>query len=260
VALVYNDGTRSVEDMYSTVQGCDADMRYHEERADFSVSNSSRIKVTYLDGHVRIAIDARSMGVWDECTDIVLPLPMDWSQSAHIAATASTGDLADNHDILALATYTAHDDVHGYIKDQEVARDALPVEQKHRDQISRMDEHINNLKKDMEFKLEAVNTKLTEAITKLRSQEDDAEKRIEALEEKLASMVTKSVENRLDAQRENILEAVSYTVGDMEGKVKDAIAGGGGWQLPFGILLVLMAGIVFLAYQKYEKLRKSHLL
>merc|ERR1711871_1319155 len=45
VALVWNDGSRSVDDM-----------RYYEKRADFSVSNSSRIKVTYIDDHIKIMI------------------------------------------------------------------------------------------------------------------------------------------------------------------------------------------------------------
>ena len=36
--------------MMSTAVGCDASVRYHEGRADFSVMHASRAKVTYKEG------------------------------------------------------------------------------------------------------------------------------------------------------------------------------------------------------------------
>jgi hypothetical protein len=39
-----------------------------------------------------------------------------------------------------------------------------------------------------------------------------------------------------------------------------AAAGGGGWKIPFAILVVLVAIVVFFGYSKYQEMRKSHLL
>merc|ERR1711871_1574491 len=226
VALVYNDGSRSVDDMYSTVVGCDADMRYFEKRADFSVSNSSRIKVTFLDAHVKIMIDARSTGTWVDCADIPnLPLPAHWSRSAYVAMTASTGDLADNHDVLGLSTFTAHNDVDGQIKDYEVAFRARPLEEK---------------------------------------QEQESEKRIADLEDRIRAMVASHVDYKLDEHKESISQAVTSTVSNVESKIKDVVAssstGGSGWFWPFMFLCVIIAVICFFVYRKYQELRKDHLL
>jgi len=266
VALVYNDGSRSVDDMYSTVVGCDADMRYFEKRADFSVSNSSRIKVTFLDDHVKIMIDARASGTWVDCADIPnLPLPAHWSRSAYVAMTASTGDLADNHDVLGLSTYTAHNDVDGQIKDYEVAFRARPLDEQHEDQGTILKEEIKGLKKEMEFKLESFNDGLKHSLQKLEKQEQDSEKRIADLEERIRTMVASHVDYKLDEHKETISQAVSSTVSNVESKIKDVVAasgasGGSGWFWPFMFLCVVIGVLCFFVYRKYQELRKDHLL
>ena len=35
-----------------------------------------------------------------------IPLPDNWSRRAHLGLTASTGQLADNHDVVSLSTYS----------------------------------------------------------------------------------------------------------------------------------------------------------
>lgn len=51
-------------------------------------------------------VDARDTGDWIECVNLQnLSLPSDWLKDAHIGITATTGQLADNHDVLSLVAY-----------------------------------------------------------------------------------------------------------------------------------------------------------
>ena len=93
--------------MIEDVQGCAMNMRYHSERADFTIKDSSRAKIEITpENGLIINIDARNTGEWTECVTIPnLPLPAEWTRAAHIGITASTGQLADNHDVISFITY-----------------------------------------------------------------------------------------------------------------------------------------------------------
>jgi mannose-binding lectin 2 len=55
---------------------------------------------------LELQIDARNTGEWTKCVTLNnLRLPVGWLEHAHIGLTASTGQLADNHDVISLATY-----------------------------------------------------------------------------------------------------------------------------------------------------------
>ena len=88
--------------------GCDASVRYHENRGDFSVDRSSRVRLAVAAGTATLAVDAANDGTWVECAAVALPPALDgaWLRRAHVGVTASTGQLADNHDVLALAVRT----------------------------------------------------------------------------------------------------------------------------------------------------------
>ena len=45
VTVLVNDGDKTFELMTDDIQGCNTNVRYHSERADFSVSDSSRAKI-----------------------------------------------------------------------------------------------------------------------------------------------------------------------------------------------------------------------
>ena len=52
-------------------------------------------------------IDAANTGEWESCVKVDdLRLPDNWAAKAYIGLTATTGALADNHDILSLKTYS----------------------------------------------------------------------------------------------------------------------------------------------------------
>jgi mannose-binding lectin 2 len=96
ISIVYNDGEKTAEFMMEKKEGCDAHIRYHEERGDFSVHSLSRAKVVLQEGRkVTVMVDAKNEGDFVECASMELPksLNENWAKSAHIGVTASTGQL-----------------------------------------------------------------------------------------------------------------------------------------------------------------------
>eukprot|EP01036_Dinobryon_divergens_P003926 gene3926-5188_t len=45
VTVLVNDGEKTYEMMTTDVQGCNANFRYHSERADFAVTDATRVKI-----------------------------------------------------------------------------------------------------------------------------------------------------------------------------------------------------------------------
>lgn len=108
VALFVNDGTKSLDQLNDEPKvGCMAPgIRYHEGNAAFSASlNMSRAKIQYKDNYVAILVDATNTGDWVHCYGGHVNLPDSWVDNARIGITASTGGLADNHDVIAIKVY-----------------------------------------------------------------------------------------------------------------------------------------------------------
>jgi hypothetical protein len=57
-----------------------------------------------------VAIDARNDGTFVDCAVAQLPASLgeEWAKSAHLGVSASTGQLADNHDVLSLVPQPSH--------------------------------------------------------------------------------------------------------------------------------------------------------
>lgn len=108
VTLFVNDGSKSLDQLNDEKKvGCMAPgIRYHERNAGFSPSlNMSRAKIQYKDNYVAILVDAKNTGDWVHCYGGHVNLGANWVDDATIGLTASTGGLADNHDIIALKVY-----------------------------------------------------------------------------------------------------------------------------------------------------------
>ena len=110
VMLVYNTGKESSEAVFAQkrVRGCDGEFRYHNKRADFSVDAATRARVV-VDAEaktVAVSMDWKNTGAWAECATLdISDLYDGWLKEAHVGLTASTGQLADNHDVLSFAAY-----------------------------------------------------------------------------------------------------------------------------------------------------------
>ena len=67
VTIVTNDGKGTQETMLQAAVGCNAKVRYHEARADFSIESSSRARVVVEGTQLKVQMDASSSGAWTDC-------------------------------------------------------------------------------------------------------------------------------------------------------------------------------------------------
>jgi lectin, mannose-binding 2 len=86
--------------------GCDSEFRYWEGLVDFSARNYSGARISFRNNRVSVFMDPRGTEQWTECfRDAPVAAPAGWwEQGIHLGIAASTGDLADNHDVLSLVT------------------------------------------------------------------------------------------------------------------------------------------------------------
>ena len=116
ILVVSNDGTMNKAAPHGGTNdpnpsGCDDDFsefRYWEGRDDFSVYNHSVARIVFRNNQVSVYIDSRATGTWSSCVkDVPVVAPAGWhreNNGAYLGIIATTGDLADNHDILSLQT------------------------------------------------------------------------------------------------------------------------------------------------------------
>jgi len=188
VALLVNDGTKTVDDMYEVVQGCDAAVRVWEQRADFDVSKAARAKVEIVGREVRVQVDEKEDGNWEECIRTTLPdtIPEAWLKSAHVGVTASTGQLADNHDVLSLQSFSELEKarLHERMEDEKTFFEtdpAAPVDER----LSLVEETLNQIlsrldvnEHALEHKIVGVEDHIKSIVMKIETREDQAEVRL----------------------------------------------------------------------------------
>jgi mannose-binding lectin 2 len=272
ISIVYNDGDKTQAFMIEKKQGCDANIRYHEERGDFSVSSSSRAKVVVMDGtSVSVLIDAKNDGNFAQCASMELPLAKDWSQNAYVGVSASTGQLADNHDVLSLVTYSdigAHEHAlavkaatpafaRGYGMSEERF-------ERLEDTVATLLDKLEFLEHHLEHELAAVDDHTKVTVEKLKARESTSEGRLDDLEKKIKESLGKDVTSKILSMSASIDQKVAEKIATVEAQVgasiKGAVSGVGGWKLPFFVLFAMMAASVFGLYQWYQKLKKTHML
>ena len=293
VTILVNNGERSTEDMLERVMGCNVNVRYHNERADFSAKDASRAQVTFTEDSLKVMIDARNTGDWVECADIHhgdLGLSPGWLADAYIGITASTGQLADNHDILSLETDAdpskEHEIVHGREeKHHFVADSGSGIETR----LSALETTIDNLLGKLEtielhteLEMASIDDKIGNILGKLAAREDVSEKRIDDLEsiisDKVHEKVHGAVQDKLSAHEARQDQRIMKTIGTLNEKmdakvesiegVKELIdkaaesaqSNNGGWKIPFLILCLIVFGAAMGAWRFYNNLQKKHFL
>lgn len=290
VAVVVNDGSGPLKlDSGVEPAGCDGDFRYHEKRDDFNVHIRSSATITFNKGKLSIRLDARGTGEYKECvTDYEIPIPGDdWYKTSYLGLTASTGQLADNHDIIAFVT------AQGNEQSPEGLEISVPAVASGNDQVDAaiktalgkvdlsMDSKMQDFRHEIEHDLAAIQDSLQNTIKKMQEKEQENLERIEALEarmsERLSSKVGDAVEGRLKALEGKFSESLDARMDEnlkrqlpgLTDRVKADVGaelgnngggGGGGWVIPFIILLLIVLGMAGFGYNKYRDFKKSHLL
>mmetsp|Transcript_44902 Transcript_44902/g.123052 ORF Transcript_44902/g.123052 Transcript_44902/m.123052 type:complete len:368 (-) Transcript_44902:860-1963(-) len=208
VSVIVNDGESSTELMMDKLEGCDASIRYHEDRADFSVESMSRAKVIVTGKRLVVQIDGKNDGQFKDCAVVDLPFAMDWAKSAHIGVTASTGQLADNHDVISLTTFSdlvKHEQSEALVLSTPSFEkgDGISQERFERieDTMSKILDKLEYLEHHTEHELMAVEDHIKVSTSKLQAQEAISEGRIDELETKVVSNINGGIEKRRKSRR-----------------------------------------------------------
>ena len=71
------------------------------------VDSASSIRISYdsTTNHIKVDFDEKNQGRYISCIDETVVFPADWWKNVYVGVSASTGDLADNHDLLEVTTY-----------------------------------------------------------------------------------------------------------------------------------------------------------
>ena len=69
-----------------------------------------KIGYSAASGTVTVSIDEKNTGDFHQCVSEHINLSPNWWQNAYIGVSAATGQLADNHDILAIETVVGESD------------------------------------------------------------------------------------------------------------------------------------------------------
>lgn len=281
VTVLVNDGTRSYELMTQDVQGCNANFRYHADRADFSVTDATRAKIVVNDNSLEVYIDPQNSGEWTPCVNIsTLGLPSNWARSAHLGISASTGQLADNHDILSLKT-DSDAAVLDAVETEEMNKPlfALNNQLSLEYQLKSLEKSVNDLMKlhetldhHVEHEFAAVADNIKNLIGKLEKREDKSESRLENLEALIKQAVDGTLDKRLtslelqmkgsvERKMSNIESSLDRKMSNMESKASNIVnSNAGSWKIPFLILLIVLAAGGVGLYMGYRNLLKKHLL
>lgn len=103
--------------------------------SDAQVDNYAVVKIGYsaTTGMVRVAIDEKNTGNFHICINERVDLDANWWRKAYIGISATTGQLADNHDILSVETVEGEGNPDNVqvtrSEDREMASDSRALQQ-----------------------------------------------------------------------------------------------------------------------------------
>jgi hypothetical protein len=134
-----------------------------------------------------VFIDPRNSGEWESCVTVPkLSLPTGWVPRSYLGLTATTGQLADNHDILYLKTSSDAAKI-----DEEEAKqpfqleESMSVEAKFErltDVVNKLIDAHETLDHHVEHQLASVVDHIKNLLSKLEKREDTSENRLQNLE------------------------------------------------------------------------------
>lgn len=301
VMLFTNGGEEDV-DTHSPDVGGNANYRYYEGRDDFSVLDYSVMHLMYRASTktVLVMLDEKNTGEFKSIFEHKIEnLPRGWDKELRLSFSATTGQLADNHDLLSVKLIKAGGRLPRAVEEEDVnPREIQSLERQVQKQsggaqivklmkLYRRDHErrLNHLHHAIEHELSFIQDSLAGAISKLRAAEQDDHIRIEELERKaedvakqlLETHVKDAVSEHLDEHLESkIADEVKKTVPDtraaFEGmhkmhqdniqKVVAEVAtksGGGAGWISLGIMCAVFGSVLFYLGRRVAKMEKNHL-
>lgn len=133
--------------------GCNVEgLRYHEDRDDFSVFNTSRLRLLLNEDRLIVEVDPKSTNHWETCgtvKDLKKKLPKGFLKKARFGLSGTTGQLADNHDVLSLLVHDSHSEGKVFAVQQHEENESV--------------DELQKIVHDLEHQLTAMSEKVTAA-------------------------------------------------------------------------------------------------
>jgi mannose-binding lectin 2 len=202
IRVVVGNGSEDPSTLESTPEGVGCDMgnlRYWEKRQDFDASTSfSQLRVSFdvvntgpdgvETGTMRIQVDPTGKGEWQTCVDkFVIGRKISeggWWSFARLAISATTGGVADNHDVISLNVQEWTP-----TKDASIAA-KLPLESDLHQEAAKASAEV--IKKTLPSELlEVLKNNRAEIEKKIADQHHEFEHSLERVQEALANEITK---------------------------------------------------------------------
>ncbi|CAM9525993.1 unnamed protein product [Ectocarpus sp. 6 AP-2014] len=255
--IVYNTGNMTRDEMVEASVGCNGQVRFYENRADFDPGSvSSRVKVEVAGNVLTVKVDPKNSKTWEDCAQLDLPkeLGEEWAKGGHLGLTASTGQLSDNHDVIRLETYVSSEAADkGEEKRETAVPSGLDATVPFLERVSNAENVMNAMLvkmelmdvKQQEHNVAKVEEHVQELFEKTSKNEKGLMDSMEVLERKV-----RELEIKIKRQLESSLET----------GIGEAHAAARGWRLPFFVLLAGVTGGALATYRVYRTLRKSHFL
>lgn len=243
------------------------------------MDNYARIQISY-DGdlnRVVVKIDPQNHGHYQDCLTETLSLPEGWWKKAHIGISASTGDLADNHDLIEVSTMLGITSTDSSLQAKEEEQLEMAREESLKNLLKtegvdvanlnpkemalfalvkemndKQGEELQKLKRELEHSMSgeyecvllevAIDDSINSMIRKLQQRGDVSETRISELEStmqnRVGSSLTEQIQNRI-----SVLEKMLDNSLKQEVKKKSS-----SWILPFLLLSVVLSIVFFFVY------------
>lgn len=246
--------------------------RFHEKRDDFSVDSHSLIHLKFDKNRVSLYFDAKGLGFWETCfEDTELPFDADWHKQGHLGLTATTGQLADNHDIIALMVSDDPNERYEFKapEKQEIRSGNEEVDKAIKTAVAQekeeLQERINFLHHHFEHQLTAMHGQVGATLRKLQEQEERSMERISRIErdmkKKMEDQLETSIEERVRSLENTVSNNMQKTFDDQIRPTIDQHIDSrqGGWIIPFLLLTATVAGIAVWGWKAYTKMTKAHL-
>lgn len=285
IMLINGDGEKPMQMHNVLPTGCKSKYRYWEKRDDFNIGRHSIAVIDYKGSEklLKVRIDAKANGNMMDCfefkfTDEGAARLADMSKM-HIALSSSTGQLADNHDVLSVQLRNYGDESAGAVvakADPEKFANQVSVSTQSyvNAHVERLNERITFLEHELEHKVDAIADELRAMIEKLKKAEEDDKKRIDEISEKVTDAVMREaadgigelvvdiVDDAVKDQKRDILKTVETSTQDIVKGIASSVSASGGdksWLLPFLILSIAMCTVSYVAYSKWNRFMKTHL-
>lgn len=221
--------------------GCDANVRYWEGADSFKASESrSHLKISLKDRILTVMVDEGGTGNFRQCFTSQNVLPADFDlKRGYFGLTGTTGQLADNHDVLFFQAYELEskdaagpdpalhhkqapedpmkpqEDPNHEDYDPEAALRTMIAKEKKRSQAL-----LDDVKHEIDHKLTHMKDDLKKMVGKIRTQEQKLEGRVGKIEDRALDSVVKElkehVESRLDDMGTILSENVEQRLQELE--------------------------------------------